>query len=47
MIMGCIQRVNYGYFIWFDPTEYGKDTLVAGDELLIKNTGDSAFQRIF
>ena len=38
-IEGQVTTLLDGNLIWFNPKEYGIDTLVAGDELVIKYTG--------
>lgn len=39
-IEGQVTTLLDGNLIWFNPKEYGIDTLVAGDELVIKYTGE-------
>lgn len=46
-ISGELITLLNGYFIWFNPEDYDIDTLVAGDELVIKYTGEFKAQDIY
>lgn len=46
-ISGELITLLNGYFIWFNPIDYDIDTLVAGDELVIKYTGEFIAQDIY
>lgn len=46
-ISGELITLLNGYFIWFNPIDYGIDTLVAGDELIIEYTGEFIAQDIY
>ena len=46
-ISGELITLLNGYFIWFNPIDYGIDTLVAGDELVIEYTGEFIAQDIY
>ena len=46
-ISGELITLLNGYFIWFNPIDYGIDTLVAGDELVIEYTGEFITQDIY
>ena len=46
-IEGQVTTLLSGNLIWFNPSDYGIDELVAGDELLIKYTGEYIVQEIY
>ena len=46
-IEGQVTTLLSGNSIWFNPSDYGIDELVAGDELLIKYTGEYIVQEIY
>lgn len=43
-ISGKVTTLLNGNLIWFNPLEYGIHELVAGDELIIKYTGEYEVQ---
>lgn len=43
-IEGQVTTLLDGNLIWFNPKDYGIDTLVAGDELVIKYTGEFIYE---
>ena len=45
-IEGKVTTLLDGNLIWFNPKDYGIDTLVAGDELVIEYTGEFIAQDI-
>ncbi|MCI5745827.1 MAG: hypothetical protein MR270_06070, partial [Erysipelotrichaceae bacterium] len=44
---GQVTTLLDGNLIWFNPKDYGIDTLVAGDELVIKYTGEYEVQETY
>ena len=43
-IEGQVTTLLDGNLIWFNPKDYGIDTLIAGDELVIKYTGEFIYE---
>ncbi len=46
-ISGELTTLLDGNLIWFNPKDYGIDTLVAGDELVIKHTGEFIYEESY